>query len=426
MINPYQFISIKKDGLSHKSGQIDNFIQSYLNNEIEDSQLAAWLMAVCFNGMSKHELDEYVSTIINSGEQLDFSYLDGFIVDKHSTGGVGDKVSLIVAPILAACNCYVPMIVGRSLAHTGGTLDKLESIIGYEGDIDIHKFQKNVKDNGLSIIGQNKDICPADKYIYSIRDVTSTIKSLPLICASIISKKKAEGINGLILDIKVGNGAFMKTLKEAEELGKALINLGNSLSIESKYIITDMNQPLGRKSGLWCEVEESIDFLKNFKRDPDLNEIIYKICTIALKMSKQSNEHNLIEGSITSGKAYEFFEKMIKSHKGNLKDSYLSNKPKYEYILKSPEKGYLSKIDTEKLGYILVEIGGGRKKSTDKIDPSCGLSIYKKINQKIEKNEPLIRIFGSNQSKIENVKKMFDDVIFINEIPNKNTQGIIY
>ena len=241
MLNPYQFISTKKEGSAHKSGDIKQFVNACLENKIESSQLSAWLMAVCFKGMSKRELNEYVNAIINSGNQLDFSYLNGYVVDKHSTGGVGDKVSLIVGPILAACNCYVPMIVGRSLAHTGGTLDKLESIKGYQGEISINQFKKNVKENGISIIGQNKNICPADKYIYSIRDITATIESLPLICASIISKKKAEGINGLILDIKVGNGAFMKTLEQAQELGKALSSLGKDLSINSKYIITDMN-----------------------------------------------------------------------------------------------------------------------------------------------------------------------------------------
>ena len=194
MINPYEFIKTKKIGDNHQSGEIHEFIESYLNNQIQDYQLSAWLMAVCFNGMNSDELNEYVNVIINSGNQLDFSHLNGFIVDKHSTGGVGDKVSLIAGPILAACNCYVPMIVGRSLAHTGGTLDKLESIDGYKGEISTNQFKKNVEKNGISIIGQNDEICPADKYIYSIRDVTSTIESYPLICASIISKKKAEGI----------------------------------------------------------------------------------------------------------------------------------------------------------------------------------------------------------------------------------------
>ena len=426
MLNPYQFISTKKEGSAHKSGDIKQFVNACLENKIESSQLSAWLMAVCFKGMSKRELNEYVNAIINSGNQLDFSYLNGYVVDKHSTGGVGDKVSLIVGPILAACNCYVPMIVGRSLAHTGGTLDKLESIKGYQGEISINQFKKNVKENGISIIGQNKNICPADKYIYSIRDITATIESLPLICASIISKKKAEGINGLILDIKVGNGAFMKTLEQAQELGKALSSLGKDLSINSKYIITDMNQPLGTSSGLWCEVKESIDFLKNRIKDSRLKSVVYKICTIALKMAGRKDIKYLIDHSIESGKAYEVFDKMVHSHRGDINESFKSNMPRHKLILKAKKNGYINKIDTEKLGYTLLEIGGGRKTSLDKIDPTCGLYIRKKINQKVEINEPIIEIFGSNKPKVEIAKKMLNKTISICDKEINKENKIIY
>ena len=416
MFNPYQFIKNKKTHNSHKSNEISMFINLFLDKKIEPSQMAAWLMAVYFNGLNKLELNEYVNSIISSGEQLDFSNLDGFIIDKHSTGGVGDKVSLIAGPILAACNCYVPMIVGRSLAHTGGTLDKLESIKGYNGDIDINQFKKKVKQNRISIIGQNKDICPADKYIYAIRDVTATIDSLPLICGSIISKKKAEGIKGLILDIKVGNGAFMKTIKDANELGKALTNLANELSIKSNFIVSDMNQPLGKSAGLWCEVQESIDFLKNNKRDVNLNEVVFKICKEALKISEQKKVASLITNAIESGKAYEIFEKMIFSHNGDLEASYNENIPKYSFIYNSPKEGYINKIDTEKIGYMLLEIGGGRKNTKDKIDASCGLRINKKLGDKVDYKEPIIEIFGAKKDKIESVKKMFDDIIFISNI----------
>ena len=426
MFNIYQFIKSKKTGLAHKPNQINTFIQYFLDKKIEESQMAAWLMAVSFNGLNKSELNEYVKSIISSGNQLNFSHLNGFVVDKHSTGGVGDKVSLIAGPILAACNCYVPMIVGRSLAHTGGTLDKLESIEGYQGDLQINQFEKNVKKNGISIIGQNKDICIADKYIYSIRDITSTIESLPLICASIISKKKAEGIKGLVLDIKVGNGAFMKTIGEAKKLGQALINLGNDLSINSEYIISDMNQPLGTSAGLWCEVQESIDFLKNERRDPNLNEVVFNICSKALKMSGQKKSKKLITDSIRSGKAFEIFERMVKSHKGDLKKSYNKNKPKYDFTFKSNKMGYISKIDTEKLGYILLEIGGGRKTTKDKIDPSCGLYINKKIGDKVDLKEPIIKIFGCQKNKLDDIKKMFDDIIFVSDTNKKKDHITIY
>ena len=425
MISPYQFINSKQSGKNHNRGEIKSFINDYLENKIEDSQLAAWLMAVCFNGMNTKELNEYVKTIINSGKSLDFSNLNGYVVDKHSTGGVGDKVSLIVGPILAACGCYVPMIVGRSLAHTGGTLDKLESIVGFNGNLSINNFQKIVKKNNISIMGQNEEICPADKYIYAIRDITSTIISTPLICGSILSKKKAEGISGLVLDIKMGNGAFMKNVSDAKNLGESLILLGKSLNINSRYIISDMNQPLGKTAGLWCEVEESINFLKNISRDQDLNDVVLKICLDALKMAKIQNPHKKIEDSILSGKAYEFFEKMIYLQNGDLKKTNALNNAKYEHIVISDKSGFIKKIDTEKLGNILVEIGGGRKILKDKIDFTCGLKIFKKIGEKIDKNEPILKIFGSSIRKIENVKNTFKDVIFISH-DEVNKPHLIY
>ena len=426
MFNPYKFIETKKIGLAHSPNSIDNFIKNFLANKVENSQMSAWLMAVFFNGLNNSELNEYVKSIISSGKQLHFPNLNGYIVDKHSTGGVGDKVSLIAGPILAACNCYVPMIVGRSLAHTGGTLDKLESIKGYQGDIDINQFKQNVILNKISIVGQSKEICPADKYIYSIRDITSTIDSLPLICASIISKKKAEGIQGLILDIKVGNGAFMKTTADAKKLGESLTSLGNSLKINSQYIVSDMNQPLGKSAGLWCEIEECINFLKNRNIDTYLYKVVHEICSRALKMSGQTESDKLIVKAIESGTAYEIFEKMVKTHKGDLKSSYKENIPRYRYTYNSKKSGYISKIDTEKLGYLLVEIGGGRKTSNDKIDPSCGLYLNKKLNDKINVGEPIIEIFGNNKNKIDSVEKIFDNIIFISNEKNNEEKQIIY
>ena len=274
-------------------------------------------------------------------------------------------------------------------------------------------------------MGQNAEICPADKYIYAIRDITSTIISTPLICGSILSKKKAEGISGLVLDIKMGNGAFMKNVSDAKNLGESLILLAKSLNINSSYIISDMNQPLGKTAGLWCEVEESINFLKNTSRDQDLNDVVFKICHDALKMAKIQNPHKKIEDSISSGKAYEFFEKMIYLQNGDLKKTNSLNNAKYEHIAISDKSGYIKKIDTEKLGNILVEIGGGRKILKDKIDFTCGLKILKKIGEKIDKNEPILKIFGSNMRKIENVKNTFKDVIFISH-DEVNKPNLIY
>ena len=258
----YELIKHKQNCKEHSKEDIESIVNSFINGSVPDYQISAWLMAVYLNGMTNLEAAYYTQCLTNSGKKIKFTKLNGPIVDKHSTGGVGDKVSLILGPILAACNCYVPMIVGRGLGHTGGTLDKLESIKDYNGFLSVDKFKNIVKEIGVSIIGQTNEICPADKKIYALRDLTATIESNPLICGSILSKKIAEGINHLVMDIKIGNGAFMKNINEAKILGEYLKDIGLKSNLKVKYSITDMNQPLGNYSGLLCEVIESLNTLK--------------------------------------------------------------------------------------------------------------------------------------------------------------------
>ena len=305
-----KLIDDKRKSLSHTASEIQHIVNISHNSNHLDDKIILWLESVFENGMNREETINYTDAIISSGNRLNFN-LDGYVLDKHSTGGVGDKVSLILGPILAACGCYVPMIVGRALGHTGGTLDKLESIHNYNGLIDLNKFKKIVEDVGISIIGQTNEICPADKKIYRLRDLSNTIASFPLICGSIMGKKIAEGIQGLVLDIKTGNGAFMSTVDEANKLGRFLKSIGSEFNLNVDYLVTNMNQPLGFYSGLTCEIKESIDFLKNEKKSKDLLELIYQLGLSALNIAGINDAKEKINRVIENGSAYEIFSKMI-------------------------------------------------------------------------------------------------------------------
>jgi len=313
----YNLIKNKQNFIEHSKEDIETIVNGFTHNKIPDYQMAAWLMAVYLNGMTNIETAHYTQSLTNSGKRIKFEKLNNPIIDKHSTGGVGDKVSLILGPILAACNCYIPMIVGRGLGHTGGTLDKLESIKGYNGFLTVDRFKKTVQEIGISIIGQTDEICPADKKIYALRDITGTIESNPLICGSILSKKIAEGIDYLVMDIKVGNGAFMKDKKEAIILGDYLKNVAGKFGIKMKYSITDMNQPLGNQAGLICEVIESIETLKG-NGPNDLLKVVSHLANECLTLAGIDNGMQKIEKVINNGKAYEKFEKMIIAHGGDI------------------------------------------------------------------------------------------------------------
>ena len=413
----YELIKHKRESREHSKEDIQLIVNSFVDGSVPNYQIAAWLMAVYLNGMTNLETAFYTQSLTNSGKKIKFNNLNGPIVDKHSTGGVGDKVSLILGPILAACNCYVPMIVGRGLGHTGGTLDKLESISNYNGFLSVDKFKNIVKDIGVSIIGQTNEICPADKKIYALRDLTATIESNPLICGSILSKKIAEGINYLVMDIKVGNGAFMKDVDQAKTLGEYLKNVGEQSNLKINYSVTDMNQPLGNYSGLMCEVVESINTLKG-NGPQDLKEVTFHLAEKCLLLSGVENARQKIIDVINNGSAYEKFEKMIFAHGGKIKS--ISLNPSSNKIIKSSEEGYLNIIDTKRIGMAIIELGAGRKKIEDTVDSQAGIRFFKKHGDMVKKNEPIFEVFSSDKDKIKVAHKMINQSIqIINQLPNQ-------
>ncbi|MAZ68045.1 MAG: thymidine phosphorylase [Candidatus Marinimicrobia bacterium] len=399
MIDFLELIKYKKNNKFYNSKEISFIVQSYLNDQIDDHSMTLWLKEIFKYGMNIDETALYTESIINSGKKVEFDSLDGYVIDKHSTGGVGDKVSLILGPILVACGCFVPMVVGRHLGHTGGTLDKLESIPGYNGLINLDKFKKIVKKVGISIIGQTNEICPADRKIYSLRDKTNTIASLPLICGSIMSKKISEGIHGLVLDIKFGNGAFLETKKDGQRLGKLLSLIGKKFNVDVKYLGTDMNQPLGNFSGLNCEVIESINCLKGRGPD-DLMDVVFELGRIACSLAKIDNSKQKMIDVINNGKAYEIFEKMVYEHGGDI------NRINCDYTdcidIKTNESGNIEFIDTKKIGDAVNYIN--KLKGTR--DNSSGAEFLKKNNDKVSKGDVILRLFSNDLNKLKIAERL--------------------
>ena len=407
MLDIQKLINNKKKNKFHNSKEINFIVKSYLNDKINNQDMAVWLKEIFDNGMSINETIFYTDSIINSGQKIKFDNLDGYILDKHSTGGIGDKVSLILGPILAACGIYVPMVVGRHLGHTGGTLDKLESIPGYNGLIDINSFKKNVKNVGISIIGQTNEICPADRKIYSLRDKTNTIASLPLICGSIMSKKISEGIQGLVLDIKYGNGAFLESKEEGQKLGELLSLIGSKFDVDVKYLGTSMNQPLGNFSGLSCEIIESINCL-NGKGPEDLMKVVFDLGKVACSLAKINSAEEKMLNVINNGKAYEIFEKMVYEHGGNLNSLHCTYTDSID--IKAKESGKLQFINTKKIGEAInfINILTGKK------DNSSGAEFFKKNNDTIDKGDVILRLFSNNMDNLRVAERLVYESYSIN------------
>ncbi len=389
--NIFNLIKDKLNQKVHSREEIEYLVTSYTDEKINDSDMTMWLKAVYSNSMTYTESIHYTNSIINSGEKIIFNNTEKYIVDKHSTGGVGDKISLILGPILAACGCYVPMIVGRSLGHTGGTLDKLESITGYNGLINTNNFKRIVEDVGISIIGQTDEVCPADRKIYHLRDKTDTVASFPLICGSIMSKKIAEGIQGLVLDIKVGNGAFMETLDEANKLGDFLSKIGKDFGVDVKYLPTNMNQPLGTYSGLLCEVVESMDALKGNGAE-DMMAIVFNLGEIALSMANVKDPKGKMIDVINDGSAYEILCKMISAHGGDVNNVELRDKNNIE--IKAQTEGKIKFINTRLIGEMVNFLSF----PSNSVDINAGMEFFKKDGDSISMNETICRIFSNNMN----------------------------
>lgn len=400
---PAEVIKKKRNGFELSEEEIQFFIQGYTKNEIPDYQMSALAMAIYFKSMSQQETLFLTKAMIQSGIAVDFSYLSLPKVDKHSTGGVGDKTSLILAPIVAAGGVCVPMISGRGLGHTGGTLDKLESIPGFNTQLDLTQFKKIVEKNLLSFIGQTKEICPADKKIYALRDVTATIESLPLICASIMSKKIAEGIDALVLDVKFGSGAFMKDLEKAEELAVQLMDIAKGYGKKVATVLSDMNQPLGRFAGNSLETQECIDILQNktfiendfdfYQETRELSLVLAGLMFLLTgRVKTQEEGFQLAEEILKSGQAFEKFKEVCAIHGGNLS---LLPKATHKLTISSTTSGYLESFNTEKIGIACIQLQAGRKITSDLIEPTSGIEFHKKIGQKVEAGEILFTIHGS-------------------------------
>jgi pyrimidine-nucleoside phosphorylase len=411
MFIPAEIIRKKRDGNSLEESEIKFFVEGFTRGTLPDYQMSALLMAIVLKGMTKQEVHFLTQSMLHSGDVLSYPKIPSFKVDKHSTGGVGDKTSLILAPIVAAAGLHVPMISGRGLGHTGGTLDKLESIPGFSTQIDLPQFKELVFSYGLGLIGQTKEICPADKKIYALRDVTGTVESIPLICASIMSKKLAEGIDGLVLDVKFGSGAFMKTFADAEQLARSLMDIAVRGGKRVCALLTDMNQPLGRMIGNSLEVEECLSILKNEDSNglyEDTKMLSLHLSASMLELSGSARNHEeaykLAQTVLDSGKAMEKFEQICKAQGGDLSKI---PKAKYKHEILSPSAGYIESFFNEGLGYAAIAMKAGRLSHDDKLDPSAGIEMLKKRADKVEKGEPLARIYANDQSLFAEAEKRF-------------------
>lgn len=403
---PAEIIKKKRSGHALSKDEIDFFVQGYSLGTIPDYQMSALLMAVFFQSMSEDETLHLTTSMINSGVTVDFSSVSEFKVDKHSTGGVGDKTSLILGPIVAACGLAVPMISGRGLGHTGGTLDKLESIPGFNTQLSLSEFVTATAKHKICFIGQTKEICPADKKMYALRDVTATVESLPLICASIMSKKIAEGIDGLVLDVKYGSGAFMKTAEKAEELALRLMSIATGAGKKVSALLSNMDQPLGQFAGNALEVDECVRILKGEDIAPDTKELSLRLSALMLWMggaAKSKDEAYLLAlKTLQSGKAYEKFEELCRLHGGNLNQL---PKAKNKLIVCANKSGFVEKMNTEKIGIVGIKIKAGRAITTDLIEATAGIEFHKKIADQVEKNEPLFTLYGADKSLLESAQQ---------------------
>jgi len=392
-------IQKKRDGGELTAAEIEFFVKGLADSSIPAEQVSALAMAVVFKSMTFEETAALTTAMASSGTVLDWRSEDlgGPVVDKHSTGGVGDKVSFLLAPIAAACGCFVPMISGRGLGHTGGTLDKIESIPGYQATPDFDLFKKVVKSTGCAIIGQTADLAPADRRFYAIRDVTATIESIPLIIASILSKKIAAGLDGLVMDVKVGSGAFMTSVDRAGKLAKGIIGTAATAGLKTHALITDMNEVLGRTAGNAVEIAESIEFLTNNNRESRLNEVVAALCAEMLVLTGVEKDHSAargkVETAITSGEAAETFSRMVAELGGpaDFLERYTEYLPKaaIHKPVQPSEAGYLAGTDAYAIGNAIIEIGGGRQQLGDELDLAVGICDFPQIGEMVGPDRPL-------------------------------------
>ncbi|MCA2370690.1 thymidine phosphorylase [Agrobacterium genomosp. 3 str. CIP 111-78] len=410
---PQEIIRRKRDGLSLEPQEIAAFIEALSKDGISEGQAAAFAMAVFFRGMNRNEMVALTLAMRDSGDVLSWNEIGRPVADKHSTGGVGDNVSLMLAPIVTACGLAVPMISGRGLGHTGGTLDKLEAIPGYNVMPNEALFRRTVQSVGCAIIGQTGDLAPADKRLYAIRDVTATVDSIPLITASILSKKLAAGLETLVLDVKVGNGAFMQSVDDARNLARALVDVANGAGLPTTALITDMNQPLGDAAGNAVEIVNCLDFLAGRKAGTRLEKVVLSFAAEMLMQAQKAatleEGEALAAAALSSGRAMEIFARMVSALGGpsDFVENPIRYLPSAAVILPVPagRSGWLKSCETRELGMVVVELGGGRRKPSDTIDPAVGISDILPLGVKVEKGEPIAIVHAASPDEAERAVK---------------------
>jgi len=412
-------IQRKRDGEELAPEEIEFLVVGYTNGEIPDYQMSAFLMAVYFSGMTDREVGRLTECMLRSGETVDMTGVPGIKVDKHSTGGVGDKTSFIVAPLAAAAGVVVPMMSGRALGHTGGTLDKLESIPGFRIDLSTDEFKKQLGELGLAFIGQSDQLAPADRKLYSLRDVTGTVESIPLISSSIMSKKLAEGVDALILDVKVGTGAFMKKQVDARRLAQTMVAIGRRMDKKVRALITDMNQPLGFAIGNVLEIMEALQTLQNAGPD-DLTKLSLELAAHMIHLGKKAasleEARRIAEERLVDGSAYRKFKQVVTAQGGNAlaldKFELLPNATGMREIA-SPRAGYVTSIDAEGIGAASNMIGAGRDRKEDAIDPAVGIILEVKVGEKVDAGSVLCRLYYTREDHVDEAAERVEDAFRI-------------
>ena len=404
----------KRDGIELSRDEIEGLITAYTDGKIPDYQVSAWLMAVVLKGMTRPETAALTDAMLHSGEVLDLSSLPARKVDKHSTGGVGDKTSLVLAPLVAAAGIAVPMISGRGLGHTGGTLDKLEAIPGFNVNLSVTEFRRVLEKSGCAMIGQTAEIAPADRKLYALRDVTGTVESPYLICASIMSKKLAEGIDALVLDVKTGSGAFMKSEKDAAFLAELMVETGERMGKKVVALITDMDQPLGNKIGNALEVVEVVEVLRGGGPD-DLRNLCLELAGWMLHLGEVAR--TVAEGKqqsaklISSGKALEKFREMVELQDGDARvidDAKKLPQAKHTLQVSSAKAGYVASMQCEQIGTACVILGGGRERKEDSVDPAVGIVLHKKVGDRVAAGEALATVYYNAESNAARARQLIE------------------
>lgn len=420
----YDIIKKKRDGFGLSKAEIDFFIGGYTKGDIPDEQVSALLMAIYFRGMNVDETVNLTTAIARSGDTVDLSGIKGFKADKHSTGGVGDKTTLIVAPIVASCGVKVAKMSGRGLGHTGGTVDKLEAIPGFKTTLDREEFFEIVNDVGVCVIGQSGELAPADKKLYALRDVTATVDKLPLIASSIMGKKLASGADGIVLDVKVGSGAFNKTFDEGLALAKAMVNIGNQAGKVTRAIISNMDKPLGKAVGNSLEVIEAIEVLRG-EGDGELKDLCIELAAAMLKIAGVGEYEECRQTALSklqNGAALHTLKKMVKAQGGDstyVDDTSLFKISPVKHEVRSPKEGFILSMDTEKYGLASLALGAGRNRKEDKIDHGAGLTVEKKTGDFVRRGDVLAVLYTSDAGKLRETEDIIQAALTFGDIPPK-------